>query len=253
MTSARGGTLVEDVSPGQGPPEDGFGLKQAGQQALIYAAGLWATRATGFLLVPLYTRRLDPSHFGIYELLSRTFDVLCLVLPAGMVMSLMRFHGLARGEERRRVASRCSPGGRRACHSRAWHWLHRSWILLFHDRAAALVLLLGMWVWFEMLFSVSCGLLRVRGQAALYTIANVVRSLLTVGLGLWLVWWRDLGLTGVMFANVIGSGLGAVAIVGYALPSASSHHSTCARSPPSGFSAGDGDPPPLRARWTATS
>jgi len=73
----------------------GFGLKAAAKQALIYAIGVWVLRASGFLLVPLYTRRIDPAHFGIYELLSRTFDILCVVLPAGMGIALMRFYGLA--------------------------------------------------------------------------------------------------------------------------------------------------------------
>jgi O-antigen/teichoic acid export membrane protein len=210
-------------------PETGFGLKQAGKQALVYAAGLWATRAAGLLLVPLYTRRLDPAQFGIYELLSRTFDVLCLVLPAGMVVALMRFYNLAEGRARKQVASTAilCPAGMGALAAVAL-WALREPIAsrLLHDRSyGSLVLLLGLWVWCELLFSISCGLLRARGQAALYTAANVTRSVLTIGLGLWLVWWRDLGLPGVMLANVAGSGFAALATAGYAFVSTGLHFS----------------------------
>jgi O-antigen/teichoic acid export membrane protein len=227
MTAVRDDVLPAEAAPEQDHPpegpESGFGLKEAGKQALIYAAGLWAMRAAGFLLVPLYTRRLDPAQFGIYELLSRTFDVLCLVLPAGMVMALMRFYNLAEQRERRPVASTAilCPAAVGAL-AAVTLWALRAPIAgrLFHDPAyGPLIFLLGLWVWCEMLFSVSCGLLRARGQAGLYTAANVTRSVLTIGLGLALVWWRDLGLSGVMLANVIGSGLAALALVGYALTS----------------------------------
>ncbi len=210
----------DSALPAQG---GGFGLKQAGKQALTYAMGVWATRASGFLLVPLYTRQMAAAHFGIYELLSRTFDLLCLILPAGMVMGLMRFYGLAEEGDKKRVASTailCPAGIGALAAVVLWVLKDPIAVLVLRDRHyGSLVMLLGIWIWFELMFDISCALLRARGQAGLYTAANLCRSLLTVGLGLALVWWRHLGLTGVMLANVIGSGLPAFLVTAYALAS----------------------------------
>ncbi len=212
---------AEDVAAGSIGSRFSYG--QISRQVLVYAVGVWVLRATSFLLVPLYTRRVDTAHYGIYELLSRTFDMLCLVLPAGMVMTLMRFYGLAAEKDKNRVASTAilwpfGLGGLAAL----LLWLFRSPVsalVLRDSRYGSLVALLGLWVWFELTFSISSALLRARKQAALYTLSNLGRTFLTVGLSLFFVWWRHLGLVGIMLANVIGSAIPAVLLVGYALSS----------------------------------
>jgi len=201
----------------------GFGLKAAAKQALIYAIGVWVLRASGFLLVPLYTRRIDPAHFGIYELLSRTFDILCVVLPAGMGIALMRFYGLAEERDRRPVASTAilCPASIGAI-ATVVLWVLREPVasLILRDKAySSLIIVLGLWVWFELMFGISCALLRARGQAGLFTAANVGRSLLTIALCFYLVWWRDLGVAGIMVANAVGSGASACLLTVYALAS----------------------------------
>lgn len=194
-----------------------------GRQTLVYAFGLWAVRAVGLLLVPLYTRRVSVTEYGVYEILGRTFDILCTVLPAGTVLSLVRFYGLARDEDKARVASTALlwPVGLGAMAAAAV-WLLRTplSIAIFHDEQyRALIGVVGLWVCFDLMFSVSTALLRARGQASLFSLANTGRALLTVGASVWLVWWRKLGITGILTANVLATAVPAVVFMIYALGS----------------------------------
>ncbi len=61
-----------------------------GRHVAIYALGDLAVRATGFLLIPLYTRRLPLEAFGILGIIQIIEAGLVLVLNMGMSTAIMR-------------------------------------------------------------------------------------------------------------------------------------------------------------------
>ena len=50
-----------------------------------------ASQVLAFLLIPVYTRALDPGDYGRLELLNRTSEILGIIVLAGLRMALIRF------------------------------------------------------------------------------------------------------------------------------------------------------------------
>jgi O-antigen/teichoic acid export membrane protein len=58
---------------------------------IIYSIGTLSLRLTAFLLIPLYTRYLTKSEFGLLQILLFTIQVLITVNDMGMRTAIMRF------------------------------------------------------------------------------------------------------------------------------------------------------------------
>jgi O-antigen/teichoic acid export membrane protein len=66
-------------------------LNVFGKNAFIYSLGSVALRASGFLLIPLYTHYLSLNDFGILSILLLTMQILITLIDFGIINSLMRF------------------------------------------------------------------------------------------------------------------------------------------------------------------
>ena len=76
------------------------------KHTLVYGSGVWVGKVVGFVMIPIYTRALKPADYGALELISRTTDVVALVLGMGMASALIRFHAEGKSDkERARIAS----------------------------------------------------------------------------------------------------------------------------------------------------
>lgn len=65
-------------------------LRQLGKHSLIYGMGSMLAKLLAFLLLPLYTRYLTPSDYGIYSLLIITGSVAGIIMQAGLGSALFR-------------------------------------------------------------------------------------------------------------------------------------------------------------------
>lgn len=71
--------------------------------ALVYGLGAMALQAASMLLVPLYTRCLEPAEFGILEMLNRIGEVFNICLMAnGIRLAAFTFYCQAKGDQDRR-------------------------------------------------------------------------------------------------------------------------------------------------------
>jgi O-antigen/teichoic acid export membrane protein len=81
-------------------------LKRLALFMMIYGASELANYVLGFLLVPVYTRLLTPSQYGVLEIFNRTVDVLGIFTAVGIGMAVMRsYFGKEKGEGEERVFS----------------------------------------------------------------------------------------------------------------------------------------------------
>src|SRR4029077_3095945 len=61
-------------------------------------------RATSLILLPIYTRSMDPAEFGTLELLYRNIDILALCLFLnGNRLAALTFYNQENGEDRKRI------------------------------------------------------------------------------------------------------------------------------------------------------
>ena len=58
-------------------------LKQLARSSVIYGLGNYGVKVVGFLLIPIYTRYLNPSDYGIMSLVSSFGQALFMFLNLG--------------------------------------------------------------------------------------------------------------------------------------------------------------------------
>jgi O-antigen/teichoic acid export membrane protein len=67
-------------------------LKTLGKHTLVYTAGIMIGKLASFVMLPVYTRYLSPSDYGVLELLGMTIDVIGMVTGAGILAGVFKFY-----------------------------------------------------------------------------------------------------------------------------------------------------------------
>lgn len=68
------------------------GLSKLYSNSVIYAISSFIGKAIGFVMIPIYTRCLTPSDYGVIELMYRAADVASLVVAMGLGPAVTRFY-----------------------------------------------------------------------------------------------------------------------------------------------------------------
>jgi O-antigen/teichoic acid export membrane protein len=71
--------------------------------ALIYALGVILNRAVSFIMLPIYTRFLTTSDYGIIELLTMTVDVFAMIAGVGLTVAVFRFYYKYESQDQRNL------------------------------------------------------------------------------------------------------------------------------------------------------
>ena len=80
---------IEDLE-GSAPPRST--ARPLRRDALIYGFGIVMRRAATLIMLPIYTRLLTPSDYGLLQMLDITLDVASILMSAGMTAGVMRFY-----------------------------------------------------------------------------------------------------------------------------------------------------------------
>ena len=67
-------------------------MGQVGKHALIYGLGIVLSRAVSFIMLPIYTRYLTPSDYGVMELIGMTLDVISMIAGAQIALGILRYY-----------------------------------------------------------------------------------------------------------------------------------------------------------------
>ncbi|MFH0778109.1 MAG: oligosaccharide flippase family protein [Candidatus Eisenbacteria bacterium] len=187
-------------------------LRRLAQFTVIYGIGEMANYALAFLLVPIYTRILSPSQYGVLEVFNRTLEVLGIFAAVGIGMAAMRsYFGRENGEGGAKVFSS----------GMIFAVVNSLWIVLILSAFAGNIseLLLGTRDYaplFRLTFSIlvfeqGFGLVRTylktTGRPRAFSVLSVSKYALTLGLiiALLFYWARDVKsvLVATLAANVI--------------------------------------------------
>lgn len=75
--------------------------RRLGRDVLIYGLGTVFSRIASFVMLPVYTRLLTASDYGLLQMLDMTLDVASILVSAGVTMGVMRFYFKAESERGR--------------------------------------------------------------------------------------------------------------------------------------------------------
>lgn len=195
-------------------------LKRLFRHGGIYLVGNILNRVGAFVLLPLYTKHLAVAEYGVLELLYTTVAVISVVFSAGLSHTTLRFY-YDYTEERDRhavvVTNLVTILMLGIFGAIAVHFVRGPISVLLFDTLNyrnALDLCLAIMV-LEMSTEIGFAYLRAREQSFFYVWLSVARLLLQVSLSIYLVARRDMGIDGVLWANLASVALAWLVVIGY--------------------------------------
>lgn len=76
-------------------------ILKLGRNGLYYGIAMVASKAAGFLMLPIYTRYLTPADYGVAELLMTTVDVISMIAGLGITAAIFKVRADYKTEEER--------------------------------------------------------------------------------------------------------------------------------------------------------
>jgi O-antigen/teichoic acid export membrane protein len=176
------------------------------KNSAVYLAGAGLVGLGGFVLVPMYTRCLQPADFGVYALIEITLLVAVTTAQLGLGTAYVRWHAESEASQRGVLLGTCSTLGLAAsatggallvllCASPAGNWfapvLPVKWLLL------PLVV-------FRSLQGLFFAVLQASQRAVAYVVAAVTRLVALTSAGILLVAVQHRAIRGVVESWLIG-------------------------------------------------
>jgi O-antigen/teichoic acid export membrane protein len=157
------------------------------------------------LLLPVYTRYIDPAGYGEVELLANGVIFISIVVRFGMIEAFLRFYFTDADQSRRDALTRRAVSFTLIATTIVSLILAAaaeplSNVVLGHDDAAIFrIAVLGLWAFTNL--ELAYGILRVDERVRIYAIASLTNVLMTVAGSLVLVVALDQGPKGLLLAN----------------------------------------------------
>jgi O-antigen/teichoic acid export membrane protein len=195
------------------------GLGKIVRNTSVYGIGLLLTRAIGLFLLPIYTRLLTPADYGILELLDLMTFVLGLVIMSGLQGAVLKYY-----------YAETDPKERREYISTAFEYVSLTGLfvlgivflaarpigaLLFHQPGFEnFVRITAGTLFCSLIFELALIYTRTKQDAVTATRWTVIKLLISVTFGIILIVGFRYGVWGLLWANLIATGVFA-AYAGY--------------------------------------
>ena len=198
----------------------GARLGELARHSVIYGFGSLVSRFIAVLLLPVYTRYLSPTDYGLIETLIALSAILTVLLAAGVKSAFFRFY----------FDEPDDPGKRRVIRTSFWFTMAMgtaglvaglalagpiSDLLFDTSDHAKLVRAAFVGLWAHVNYEQMTSLFRVEQRSVAYLIATLINLGLTVGATLLLVVALDQGPIGVIVGNFTGTLLVYLGLLAY--------------------------------------
>ncbi len=185
-------------------------LFRLSKHSLVYGLGVAASQLIGFFLLPLYTRYLTPSDYGVLEIFGATQAILGIIFVMGLSSALFMAYFSHDDEEGRKgvistisifltATSLCLVLVLMGVASNLSSLLFDSTQYTFYFRVIFLTL------FFDTLVLVPMGVFRARNESKKFIIFSLVRFLASAGLNIYFVVGLHKGVLGILEGNLVAS------------------------------------------------
>jgi O-antigen/teichoic acid export membrane protein len=199
-------------APDATPAPPRIEMRQVGKHALIYGLGIVLSRAVSFIMLPIYTRYLSPTDYGVMELISMTLDVISMIAGAQIAVGIFRYYHKAQElAEKNAVVSTAlwaltvSYGLVGVVSFLAAGPL--SSLIFRSAEHAHLIRIAAVGFAFQGLMIVPLTYARARDRSTLFVVANAIKLAIGLASNLLLVVHFQMGVKGVLISNLVASGI----------------------------------------------
>jgi O-antigen/teichoic acid export membrane protein len=192
------------------------------RQSGIFGVGIVLSKAVGFFMIPVYTRYLTPSDYGVLELLDLILFLATNIAAMGLFSAVFRFYATADTEKEKKevvatalIFSAVSFLVGAALMIVAANWVSR--LAFGSAHFAHLVRIVALTFFFSNLAEVPMAYIRAKEKVVLFVtigLARTVLGVLTMVFFLIVLRW---GVEGVVYGGLLTNGIGGVALSGAVL------------------------------------
>lgn len=183
-------------------------FKKVFRHTIIYGISSSLNRATGFLLIPVYTRFMQPEEYGLLSLCQVLIGLLAILYEIGMNSSLLRYYfDCDTSDEKKGLI------GTSVTFLLLYNLtitllimifsMELSRIFLSGDSNKDIIILIGITVFFKNLNQVPFILFRVNNLSFHYSILSFIKLILTLGLNILFVVHLKRSVLGIMESQLI--------------------------------------------------
>lgn len=186
----------------------------------IYSISEIASRAVGFLLIPLYTRYLTPADYGVLEILFTSQSILLIIANQGISSSLFKFWSDSSEDAKITLASSC-----------LWYEIVSSAVIAalgiyFSDNISSFLLntpqhgylfrLIFLTLVINLIQLVLRQILRARLESVKVSSISLVKLVFAASLNIYLIVVMHMGLSSIIISDLIASTVSAALAYWYA-------------------------------------
>lgn len=183
------------------------------KQTLIYGFGYVIARMINFLLLPFYSYHISPKDYGVVSLIYAFIAFMNIIYHYGLESAFIRYYSKAgsdEGYDQRDVFTTVVSSllvTSIVFSFAIWTFAPAIGRVLLHTqdylrliRMSACILVL------DGLFLIPLHYLRITNKASQFTLITLVNVLINVGLNIYLIRYRGMGIEGVFISNIAASG-----------------------------------------------
>lgn len=191
------------------------------KHSAVYAFGNILARIATVLLLPLYTKHLPPSDYGIIALIEVTSTILEHIAGGGLASAVTRFSSDPEHRDRRHDLwfTGLVLSGAIAAPVVLLSWLGRAAIarVVFGPDVPLASAYIDLTLWtlcLNLAVNYCCGYLRVLKRSGLYVALSLLSLALRVTLNVWTIAFLQLGVRGFLYSGLIAGGVQAAILIG---------------------------------------
>jgi O-antigen/teichoic acid export membrane protein len=190
-------------------------LRRLVRSLAAYQLADFVAKVMAVLLLPVYTRYIDPQGYSTVEVLANSVIFVSIIVRFGVIESFLRFHFTDEDQQRRDALARRSIAFLLVTTTAVAVGLAAGasplsrLMLRHHDPDTFLVAVLGLWAFTNL--EMAYALLRVEERIGAYAVASVGNVVLTIGASVALVVGLHWGARGLLLGNY---GASAVVLLG---------------------------------------
>ena len=185
--------------------------KQIAKHSLVYGLGNVFNRVVGFVMIPVYTRYLIPSEYGILELLSLTTEIIGMILSMRISRAMNRFYF-----EYDSIQDKNEVIGTAMLSFGAIGFIGLSFASLASGFLAETILDSSQFshyfiisfstLWFNTVVLMAFNYLQILKKSALFIILSSVKLIIALSFNIYFIVFLKMGVLGILYGNLIASG-----------------------------------------------
>jgi O-antigen/teichoic acid export membrane protein len=179
------------------------------KHTIIYGAGSIIGMAVSFIMLPVYTRYLSPSEYGVLELLSMTIDVIAMITGIGLASTVFKYYNEYEDpEEKKEVISTVAimilvlsllTAGLGLVFS------NRLSQMMFDDRGKRYLFEVYFLIYFLQsgVLAIPALFMRAKQESLLFVLIMVIKLFIQVSLNIWFLVVLKMGVVGVLYSTLL--------------------------------------------------